>query len=186
MKAKIFGYMWAMVMFAILPSAANEYKVDDTVLWSSQQKLSWNDFKAAPDYAQYRIAALSQSGIMHYKYCKDGYLQFQVRAYFEKQNSWVRPESRTPSYLSHEQLHFDITELYTRKILKALEEKGLTCEQGADFEKLIQSYLVKWRLAQMNYDLETSHSNNKEAQKEWSEHIQYELSKYQKYAPESF
>ncbi len=46
-------------------------------------------------------------------------------AFFDRQRSWVKNEAKLDYVLRHEQGHFDIFEVYTRKIRKALSEKKL-------------------------------------------------------------
>ena len=69
----------------------------DTIYWTEDYKLTWNDFKGQPDYNIETISALSSSGLMHSKGCKDGKINYEVLSYFEKRESWVKAEAYTYS-----------------------------------------------------------------------------------------
>ena len=147
----------------------------DIIYWSQDQQLSWNDFQGSPQYQYEDISAITSSGIVHYKGCKDGVINFKVRAYFEKTESWVKAEALTAHHLEHEQIHFDITELYARKLRKLLSERQFQCGEEAEFETFVAAFLDNWEVEQRAYDIHTHHSMNKEEQKEWYYKIAMEL-----------
>ncbi len=145
------------------------------IYWTEDYKLSWNDFKGHPRYDYQSIDALTSSGIVDYKGCKDGKINYKIQAYFEKDNSWVKDEAYTDYHLAHEQLHFDITELYARKLRKLLGQQEFKCGEEADFEAFVQSNLDNWYNEQRNYDIHTRHSMDKAKQREWYYRIKMEL-----------
>jgi len=147
----------------------------DTIYWSEDYKLTWNDFKGQPDYNIQSISALSSSGLMHSKGCKNGKIIYEVLSYFEKRESWVKAEAYTDHHLKHEQIHFDITELYARKLRQALSEKKFICGQEAAFELFVSKFIKDWHRVQHNYDSTSRHSINREVQAEWSQLIEIEL-----------
>ena len=53
-------------------------------------------------------------------------VEYTVSAYFYPTRSWYKPEVCNDVTLMHEQLHFDITELYARKMSKQLAETKFT------------------------------------------------------------
>lgn len=55
-----------------------------------------------------------------------------VYAYFSPRQSWYHKDMADDHLLSHEQLHFDITELYARKLRKKIATYSFT--QDADKE----------------------------------------------------
>ena len=99
-----------------------------------------------------------------------------MRAYFEKKESWYKQDAHTDYHLAHEQLHFDVTELYARKLRKALSEQNFRCGEEDEFENYIEQYLKNWETAQQSYDFATHHSVDKESQKDWHYKIAFELS----------
>ncbi|MEM6722386.1 MAG: hypothetical protein AAF598_00035 [Bacteroidota bacterium] len=167
-----------MVLFLFMAHALENNGREEILHWEKTRKLSWADFQGFPHAgsAYQLIGALTSSGIYYDKSCVNGYIAFDVQAYFEKHNSWVRDEARTDQHLSHEQVHFDITELYSRKITQALKEKSFKCEQDEEFEKFMEFMLLKWRSEQINYDLATNYSHRHQEQEEWTAKVQDELS----------
>lgn len=147
----------------------------DTIYWSEDYKLTWNDFKGQPNYNSKNISALSSSGIMHSKGCKDGKLIYEVLSYFEKKESWVKAEAYTNHHLKHEQIHFDITELYARKLREALTKQEFKCGQEAAFEYFVNTFIKDWHKLQHDYDYTSQHSINREVQAEWFQRIEIEL-----------
>ena len=147
----------------------------DTIYWNEDYKLTWNDFKGQPDYNIKTISALSSSGLMHSKGCKNGKIIYEVLSYFEKRESWVKAEAYTNHHLAHEQIHFDITELYARKLRRALSEQHFKCGQEVAFEYYVKQFIDDWHEVQHNYDSTSRHSINREVQAEWSQRIEIEL-----------
>ncbi len=152
-----------------------------TILWNQERKLSWDDFQGQPNYNFEDISALTSSGIVHYKSCEDGKIAYRVQAYFEKKYSWVKQEAYTDHHLQHEQIHFDITELYARKLRKALSKRDYKCGQEAEFDEFVGTFLRKWQKAQIEYDLYSHYSMRPKKQKEWEYRIAMELSVYKKF-----
>lgn len=166
-----------MLLFMFLAQALENEMNEEFLHWKDGRKLSWSDFQGTPESesAYQLIGALTSSGIYYDKSCVDGYIAFDVQAYFEKHNSWVREEAKTEQHLSHEQVHFDITELFSRKISQALIQKAFTCDQDEAFERFMELMLMKWQSEQLNYDLATNYSHHHERQQEWTEKVQDEL-----------
>lgn len=149
----------------------------DVIYWSPDYKLTWDDFEGSPNYKHnYKdISAITVSGIVDYRGCEDDKIIYMIKSYFEKKDSWVKLAGRNAHTLQHEQMHFDITELYARKLRKALSEKAFSCGQESEFESFVNNFLQGWQKMQEQYDIETGYSNNHEAQHNWSLRIKDQL-----------
>lgn len=167
--------------YAILPEKPGNFE-SDRLIWSSANKIGWDDFKAAPDSALQFIAALTSSSIAYSYYCNNDALIFTVKAIFRKNESWVRPEAKTDFYLAHETLHFDITELYARKLREKLEQYRFACNQTDDLELIANEVLDEWRKMDKKYDIETHFSHDMQMQKDWYVFIHEQLYDYRAYA----
>lgn len=165
-------------LILLMSTSSNE---PDILYWSDIKQLKWTDFQGHPRYDYDQISALTSSGIVDYKGCKDGKINYKVRAYFEKKNSWVKSEAYTDYHLAHEQLHFDITELYARRLRMLLDKRDFKCGEEAEFDKFIEMNLDSWHTDQKNYDIITKHSIDQLKQKEWTYRIQMELSLLNEY-----
>lgn len=170
------------LVMPFIPSVANSPATLEIFYWNMEDKLTWDNFAAHPDYDFKDVAALTASGILHYTGCKDGKIIYEVHAYFDPAQSWVKHEALTDYHLDHEQLHFDITELFARKLRKNLEAKTFYCDEEEAFQNYIQTFLNKWRNEQMNYDLHTQYSMDHDAQHEWATKIRQELLELEAYA----
>ena len=169
---KVFGIISFIVATLILFNSNTA--APDIVYWDEHGELTWDDFKGYPAYEKENISALTASGIVQYTGCKEGRITYMVQAYFERNESWVKSEALTDYHLAHEQLHFDITELYARKIRKALAERRFLCGQETEFNAFVAKMSNEWQMAQLEYDKETEHSINHNMQKIW--HLKIEES----------
>lgn len=159
----------------------------DKIFWK-ENALTWGDFQAEPDknstFQANTSAGLSYSwGIRN----ENGVvtLKYEVLSYFNPNGSWVVPESRGSEYLlSHEQLHFDITELHARKLRKKLAEinvEKLGEDPRKELNKLYEIIEKERDAMQLKYDKETNHSLNREAEARWQNFVKREIKKYENY-----
>ena len=174
MKKKNYGIHLLLGLFMLIfLTSADTNKI---IYWSPDYRLNWKDFQGKPRFDYESISALTSSGIIHYKGCKDGEITFKVQAYFEKDESWVKNEARTQHHLTHEQIHFDITELAARRLRKSLKERKFKCGEEVEFEQFVHSFIENWRTEQNAFDLMSRHSLDKEQQEIWFYKIEMELS----------
>lgn len=166
----------SLLLIGLLVVTGSNQKGANTIYWSDDRKLTWDDFQGNPDYNYADVSALTSSGIIHLKGCEDGKIIYKIKAYFEKQHSWFKPEAKTNHHLAHEQIHFDITELYARKLEQALAKHDFNCEQQEEFQAVVNEYLGKWQSAQINYDLFTHYSMKRKRQQTWKHRVAMELS----------
>lgn len=158
---------------------------EDTMTWNESRKLTWADFKANPNPSSDAVA-LTASGITFgYSVKTSGKrivgFSTSVEAHFYPNKSWYLKDKGDEYILGHEQLHFDITELYVRKFRQQLERLVVNQnikEQMGQIHVAINDALDK---TQKNYDAQTNHSINVEAQKYWQNFIKEELAKLDKY-----
>jgi len=164
----------AIILSGIFILSSNTASTD-ILYWTPDHRLTWDDFEGFPSYQQEEISALTASGIVHYKGCKDGFINYKVQAYFERKESWVKSEALTDHHLIHEQIHFDITEIHARKVRKALSQQKFRCGQENEFEIFVAKLTDDWQNDQRVYDEETKHSLDKESQAKWHKSVSEEL-----------
>jgi hypothetical protein len=156
------------------------YAQDDIIFWSKQQPLKWEDYKGQVDETSKFYAATLASIKYRYGYNKTGTVhnfKFQVNSYFTKSRSWSKKEHQSAPLLKHEQLHFDLTELYARKLKEELERTSYTDDFKERITQIFNSKKTELSNIQQRYDDETDHSRNKEKQMEWQAYIDGELRK---------
>lgn len=148
--------------------------------WSANRKLTWDDFKGNPDKKNFPTTlALTNSGIGYesgINMFKDG--KVFVQSFFYTNLSWVVPEGRTAYVLRHEQIHFDITEIYTRKLRKDFAEAKITSKDAVKAEAIFNKVFSEMSKRQERYDEETKRGDKKETQENWEAIVEIELAKY--------
>ena len=166
---------------AFLFISNSDFNESNIIYWVDHDRLFWDDFKGEPEVKLKNMAALTSSGIVYYTGCKDDKLIYKVRAYFDKSESWVKDEARNDHHLKHEQIHFDITELYARKLRKLLSTREFKCHEEKEFKIFIDAFLTNWEVEQKLYDINSAFSVKKMVQKEWEEKVESELEEYNQY-----
>nr|WP_298793572.1 DUF922 domain-containing protein [uncultured Allomuricauda sp.] len=149
-------------------------EIEEGVLWSSDMKLNWTDFKGKVPPASVP-AATTASGIS-YRYSAnlihhEVELDFEVNAFFYPNESWYKPELCDDLILSHERLHFDITELFARKMRDKLNRTSFSDNVKAEIRKIYKEILTELKEFQSQYDWETNFSRNAAKQLEWNKKI---------------
>lgn len=154
---------------------------ENKMIWQ-EESLTWDDFRGTPA-TENLFDANTNSGISYSWSLRSSEKQtdflFTVRTYFYPDLSWVKPEKRSSELLSHEQLHFDITELHARKLKKAMKYYKLPEQHKIkkELEKIYRDVEFSRKQMQELYDRETGHGQNSEAQKKWKAFINSELKK---------
>jgi len=85
--------------------------------------------------------------------------------------SWIRPSKKTDALLRHEQLHFNISELFMRKVLKELSNTRFSVNFEKEIKSIVQKEKREREAMQSLYDNETQHSHNSIQQRKWEEYI---------------
>lgn len=153
---------------------------EDLIPWSSTQKLTWADYKASPNPASDAAATTTSYLIFSYSISENNF-RYSIASKFSRTRSWGL--HKTVYILSHEQGHFDISEIYARKFHQKLKEYRFNPRTYAkDLKKIYQEILEEKDKMQQEYDRETNHSINREKQAEWMQKIARLLDEYRAYA----
>ncbi|MFM1875876.1 MAG: hypothetical protein RL266_1613 [Bacteroidota bacterium] len=153
----------------------------DCIEWKEGHRLKWSDFKAAPKRLSPN-AALTDSGMSIELKCDGKTSKAVVKCYFNPHKSWTK-DTQSTYLLKHEQLHFDITELFVRKLRAQLAKFGNDCEAlSKHIEEYYQRNYKEFVAYQDRYDRESEHSLNKEKQAYWEQKVARELDELKPYA----
>ena len=170
----------ALWILAVI-SAASPVRAQDVIEWSSERRLSRADFKGRVPSAAGN-ASMSRLSIDLSWGCEADELVASARATFDPSQSWWRPASanvwsaerrgahRDSQLLEHEQVHFDLTEIFARRIRKRFHELKDACGEpgGADSVRDdIERINRDLQDTQRRYDRETGHGTNGVAQLRW-------------------
>jgi len=145
-------------------------QAQDEITWTSNQKLKWSDFKGDMP-AGSSAAATTASGISYdfSTFYKNDKLKtnFKVSTFFYPSKSWYNSNFASEWILAHEQLHFDITELYARKMREELRTFKFTKNVKAEVREIYKKTLRQLNDFQNKYDGETDYSRKKLVQERW-------------------
>ncbi|MGB0981073.1 MAG: DUF922 domain-containing protein [Winogradskyella sp.] len=152
---------------------------EETLTWSASQKLTWADFKAKPNLNSNAVAITASGITFAYsaKTLNNKIVSFTttVNSHFYPNKSWCKKKKANNYILAHEQLHFDITELYARKFKQQLAKLTVNQNIKTQLNNLHQSITKGLNTTQKKYDAQSKHSINVEAQKQWEAFIKAEL-----------
>ena len=161
--------------------------------WDAQELLTWADFQGVPpaDAGQLSEAASIHMTIKwHASYSVrsqrgEGYswmgsVQVIASNLMNPRFSWVVPSRATAAILRHEQFHFNLSEVYKRKLVQALDGlqvQGNTAEATMTaLDELTQQtgagILDQFSAMTDRYDQETANSTDSDAQAKWENDIQ--------------
>ena len=124
MKNQILKNIFFFICFISLMNFS--FVKDDFILWQENKKLKIQDFKAENNDTikvnqQQFLGAISAIRIEYssFQRNKNSVPDFSIKTYFDPNESWML--LKNDYVLQHEQIHFDLTELYARKMRKSVE-----------------------------------------------------------------
>ena len=65
-----------------------------------------------------------------------------IETFFYPESSWYIPETANEVILSHEQLHFDISELFARKMRERVARFSFTSRVKSEMKKIYEQILL--------------------------------------------
>ena len=156
MKNQILKNIFFFIGFISLMSFS--FVKDEFILWQENKKLKIQDFKAdnkdtVKVNQQQFLGAISAIRIEYssFQRNKNSVPNFSIKTYFDPNESWML--LKNDYVLQHEQIHFDLTELYARKMRKSVEslrQKNVT--NISIYRKKIQHWNVMKEKASNQFD----------------------------------
>jgi hypothetical protein len=143
--------------------------------WPQHPRLTWDDFKGRPPKSVSYQSAQSDTGFKYQLACRNGLLDIDAAAFFSPGGSWVKPDSKTPELLSHEQGHFDMAELYALRLRKAIQDSKIGCgdtaKANAAGKKIAGEFQRYWLDAEREYEEDTKYGTDLRKQDAASDRI---------------
>jgi len=176
---------------AARPRAQNQTIDVPLIEWSSGRKLAVADFKGKIT-SRGNLASLSSVLLEVAWECREGTATSHARAVFDPNGSWWRDPSPNlwqnadgasllasgdqggRALLEHEQLHFDMTEVWARRIRDAFKTLPAACRTSGGprgFEKVITDIERQWQDEQQRYDRETGNGTDASRQRAWMQKV---------------
>lgn len=179
---------WLLAACLVLFCFSFLLQEDAPILWK-KKNLRWKNFKGAPATSGpfAKALAVTNSKLDQRYYRVGDEIHFVITAWFNPGLSWVKEEVlRAPigaqaQVLDHEQHHFDMCELYARKIRKFLSAAVFKQDTYRDeIADLFKSFHEQYRAQQKRFDNETKEHTY--TQDEWTESIDREMKELAKYS----
>ncbi len=142
------------------------------IKWDEKEPLTWKDFIAPVDNNSKHYANTKTSVNYQYQlhFHNNMYsLTFKVECVFLPNGSWCKPTKQTNGLLKHEQLHFDIQEIFARKLLSTFNAKNYTANYQVEVKSIYDSIALQATAMQRKYDIETNYGELPKAQAKWEQ-----------------
>jgi len=187
-KHRAFCIAAALMVLAAFSIAASAETESVHVAWDPACPITWSLFQASPPADAARrseAAAIHMTIRWHATYTvssTDGVhwtshlATITVTNTMEPSLSWAVPGMTTAALLQHEQTHFDLGEVYRRKIdclLRAIAPSSALSQQeavnalDANIRAVGDAQLQQWRAMTELYDSQTAHGTNTSEQLRW-------------------
>ncbi len=141
----------------------------------TNRKLQWTDFKGRPDYNSPHDAVTT----WYLSYSMEGIKTYGDSVHVGKINpilkmesteSWLKKEKAADELLKHEQGHFNIGMLCLREFMTVFNQTSFQKRNfDSKMKQIFNQTLNKYHQLSIQYDKETDHSKNREAQLYWDE-----------------
>lgn len=160
---------------------SNPEKYEKEILWHPKRPLTVADFKGSIDKRPFQ--ATTYSGISYYATGNpmNGKVTLTVKSLFDCQLSYFKPSDIDDYILKHEQLHFDITEIYARQFKQEIKESNMSYKEfNAVHQERFASIMKELSLKQDEYDTEVY--ADRSLQEKWNKWVAKRLDELQDYS----
>jgi hypothetical protein len=173
-------YKLLSFLLASLPVICLGQGKEELIHWAQDQRLTWKDYKGSADRNAGAAASTATYLGIDYNFSPKG-LTYKITCSFSKNKSWGL--HKTEYILGHEQGHFDIAEIFARKLNKKMAVYKFNPDTyKSDLRKIYEDIIYEKEEMQNAYDAETNHSIEKQKQEEWLKKIELLLEEYKAYA----
>jgi hypothetical protein len=164
------------------PPAAEPLRIaPESIIWSPERRLKWDDFNGRPDQMS-EAAAMTVYLLSYDGQCVDDVFERRVFSAFLTDQSWVRtsvllarPEINRTA-LAHEQTHFDLSEVSARRMRRALAALDKPCSMDdAALQAVVDPFIREDFARQRRYDTESIHGSNGGWQRDWEMRVERDL-----------
>ncbi len=167
-------------VFFILGCSVCSFAQRDLIEWNDTLKLSLADYKGGRTDTIQDVSSVC--GIYCIPQVLGDTASVTIIAYFDRNKSWARKKRVTDLLLEHEQGHFDLTEVFARKLKKRI--LAIRTNKRKFIKDIQELYESTWNdLQKQNkaYDKATDFSNVEFAQRTWQNYIKESLVLYLPY-----
>jgi hypothetical protein len=169
-----------LLLLSLAYTSFGQTKDEELISWSQDKKLTWADYKGQAKTDTDAAASTATYLGIEYNFNNKGF-DYKITCSFSRTKSWGL--HKTDYILAHEQGHFDIAEIFARKLNKKMSEYKFNKNKFKDdLKKIYITITTEKEEMQNDYDRETNHSINKDKQAEWLKKIDQLLIEYKAFA----
>ena len=155
-------------------------KDEQFIDWSSEKRLDWNDFQAPP-VKNTDAAALTATHLGFSYSFMNGKVTYDIICRFDKTKSWGLVKNDW--ILKHEQGHFDIAEIFARRLHQAVSEYKFNRKTfQKDLDEIYKQIVAEKEAYQNEYDTGSDYSRHKRSQNDWLKKIEQDLADTEEWA----
>ncbi len=167
-----------LLVLAFFLFSLKEKDTSEVIVWNENKPLTWDDFKGKP--ARRFAAASTNYDIVKSCEQKNDSIAIDIKAVFYTYKSWKKTSWLNDDILAHEQKHFDIVELFARKLREKVLNEHYTSYQDllVKVDTLYNQNDKAMDIYQDKYDDETDGSMNGDMQRKWNKDIMAEINKW--------
>lgn len=182
----------SIIIFIVLLNLTTFCQDSNYLYWSDGRRLCWSDFQGTPTDSVKTDAGITADAVIHpefdiiFDYTNDTSAMYAVvLVRLNRSNSFVNRKSEI--ILKHEQGHFDIAEIFARKLRKDYQTLNISDKEfNIKIDSMSKSNYNEYREYDCNYDNDTFFGAIKKSQDEWSEKIFKELKSLKEYTDTVF
>jgi|WetSurMetagenome_2_1015567.scaffolds.fasta_scaffold00609_13 hypothetical protein len=155
---------------------------NDTIHWSENRKISWDDFKGKPQiYTGFIGEAFCMNAGFYDKPNALSEINFRVYSIFDRTKSWVNPEARSEYGLLYFQVMFNIYEKHARMLRKTLSETKFGKDVNSVFMIKYNDSMTALSDEFNEFRNDTRMGQDKGALLRWDKQVQADLKLLEKY-----
>jgi hypothetical protein len=163
------------------PAAAAMQVAAESIVWTAERRLTWDDFRGRPDITSgagaMTVYLLSYDGT-----CLGETFDSRVFSAFLPDQSWVKtavllaPAHVSQQALAHEQTHFDLSEVSARRMRRAIAALKQPCSMSDEqLNAVVDPFLRGDFERQRRYDRDTGYGSVSTWQRDWDVRVGREL-----------
>lgn len=177
----------SLIAVASLQQSPSASVPDDSIPWSRYGPLDWNDFKGRAPVGGVE-GARTVYALTYESQCRGNKFTFLVTAVFFPHQSWVKRSvvidpSESARVLRHERTHFNVTEVYARRMRKYFAELYNPCGQTDDqVRAAVDRFVADEAALQKRYDDESGYGLEAPRQRVWDRDVEEQLRTLEKFA----
>ncbi len=161
----------------------------ETIAWGEDVELSWDHFLAQPMGEMPFNALTSARPVIEMKTKQAGQdvsMDFSIVTHFFPNESWAQEKNGPDFLLTHEQIYFDIAELFSRKLRSEVQNYAFTSNFLDEYQSIYNRLITEKNDYQALFNFDTKYGGEVKELKKWEKKIEKELKGLSDYSETDF